>query len=76
MTRYEETAALPKRTAQEVAKFFIHQVALRQGAPEVLIRDRGIAFIAELMKRVLHNRTTNPRRNTAYHPKQMGKWSA
>ena len=72
MTRYAETAALPKGTAQEVAKFFIHQVVLRHGAPEVLITDRGTAFTAELMQGVLRYSNTDHRRTTAYHPQTNG----
>ena len=72
MSRYSGIAALPKGTAQEVAKFFIHQVVLRHGAPEVLITDRGTAFTAELMQGVLHYSNTDHRRTTAYHPQTNG----
>lgn len=72
MTRYAETAALPRGTAQEVAKFFISQVVLRHGAPEVLITDRGTAFTAELMQGILHYSNTDHRRTTAYHPQTNG----
>lgn len=72
MTRYAETAALPRGTAQEVAKFFINQVVLRHGAPEVLITDRGTAFTAELMQGILRYSNTDHRRTTAYHPQTNG----
>ncbi|XP_072143827.1 retrovirus-related Pol polyprotein from transposon 412 isoform X2 [Dermacentor andersoni] len=39
LTRFAETKALPKGSAAEVAKFFVENILLRHGAPEVLITD-------------------------------------
>lgn len=72
LTRYAETTALPRGTAVEVAKFFIHQIVLRHGAPEVVITDRGTAFTADLMQSILRFSYTDHRKTTAYHPQTNG----
>lgn len=72
LTRYAETSALPSGTALEVAKFFVHQIVLRHGAPEVLITDRGPAFMAELLQEILVYSHTDHRRTTSYHPQTNG----
>lgn len=72
LTRYAETAALASGNAIEVARFFIKNIVLRHGAPEVLITDRGTAFTAELTQQILHLSHTSHRRTTAYHPQTNG----
>lgn len=72
LTRYAETKALPKGSASEVAKFFVENIVLRHGAPEVLITDRGTAFTADLTQAILAYSQTNHRRTTAYHPQTNG----
>lgn len=56
----------------EVARFFVHEILLRHGAPAVLITDRGTAFTAQLMQQILHYSNTSHRRTTAYHPQTNG----
>ena len=72
LTRYAETKALPKGSAAEVARFFVENILLRHGAPEVLITDRGTAFTAELTQAILRYSHTSHRRTTAYHPQTNG----
>ena len=72
LTRYAETKALPKGSAAEVARFFVENILLRHGAPEVLITDRGTAFTAELTQAILRYSQTSHRRTTAYHPQTNG----
>uniref|UniRef100_A0A224Z186 Tick transposon n=1 Tax=Rhipicephalus zambeziensis TaxID=60191 RepID=A0A224Z186_9ACAR len=72
LTRYAETRALPKGSAAEVAKFFVENIVLRHGAPEVLITDRGTAFTADLTQAILRYSQTSHRRTTAYHPQTNG----
>lgn len=72
LTRFAETQALPSGTCMEVARFFVHAILLRHGAPEVVITDRGTAFTAELMQAILHFSQTAHRRTTAYHPQTNG----
>lgn len=72
LTRFAETKPLPTGTAMEVARFFVHEILLRHGAPAVLITDRGTAFTAELMQQILHYSNTSHRRTTAYHPQTNG----
>lgn len=72
LTRYAETCALSRATAGEAAKFFICQIVLRHGAPDVIITDRGTAFCSELMQVILRYSRTTHRRTTAYHPQTNG----
>lgn len=72
LTRYAETRALPRATAAEVAKFFIYDIVLRHGAPEVIITDRGTAFTAEFMQNVLRLTHSHHRKSTGYHPQTNG----
>uniref|UniRef100_A0A6G5A9A9 Putative tick transposon n=1 Tax=Rhipicephalus microplus TaxID=6941 RepID=A0A6G5A9A9_RHIMP len=72
MTQYAETSPLAKGTANEVAQFFVTQIVLRHGAPQVVITDKGTAFTARLMQSVMKLTHTDHRRTTAYHPQTNG----
>lgn len=72
LTRYAESRALPSATAADVAKFFVESIVLRHGAPEVLITDRGAAFVSQLMAEILRLSNTHHRKTTAYHPQTNG----
>ncbi|UYV83597.1 hypothetical protein LAZ67_23001581 [Cordylochernes scorpioides] len=52
-SRYIETAALPRGTAEEIADFFLQRVVLRHGAPKTVISDRGSCFLSKLFNEVL-----------------------
>lgn len=62
---------LEPRTAAELARFFVHSIVLRHGAPTVGITDRGTAFLAEL-KRCLLNMTRTVHRQTTAYPQRNG----
>lgn len=66
------TKALPKGTATEIARFFLHDIVLRHGAPSTVITDRGAAFTAKLMQDALRLSHTSHRKTTAYHPQTNG----
>lgn len=72
LTRYAETASVPRATAAEVAQFFVHNIVLRHGAPQIVITDRGTAFTADLTQSVMILTHTTHRRTTAYHPQTNG----
>lgn len=72
LTRYAETKAIPQANSYEVAKFFVHHIVLRHGAPSAVITDRGTAFTAELMQDVLQLTHSSHRKSTAYHPQTNG----
>lgn len=72
LTRYAETACVPTATAQEVATFFLHNILLRHGAPQVIISDRGTPFIAKLLDDLLRLANTTHRLTSAYHPQTNG----
>lgn len=73
LTRYAETRALQRRTAEEVAHFVLESIVLRHGAPSIVITDRGTAaFTAQLMQIVMTLSGTSRRKTTAYHPQTSG----
>ncbi|KAM7287669.1 WAS/WASL-interacting protein family member 2-like [Ixodes scapularis] len=72
LTRYAETKALPSKIAVAVAKFFIDSIALRHGAPKVLITDCGSSFMSQMTQEILRLSHTNHLRNTAYHHQTNG----
>lgn len=72
LTRYAETKALPRGTASEVAKFFVHHIILRHGAPSCVITDRGTSFTAQMMEDIFKLSCTSHRKTTAYHPQTNG----
>ncbi|XP_037519509.1 uncharacterized protein K02A2.6-like [Rhipicephalus sanguineus] len=71
LTRYAETTPLPSSNATEVASYLVN-IALRHGAPEVLITDRGTIFTAELTQQILRLSHTMHRRTTADHLQTNG----
>ncbi|UYV77425.1 K02A2.6-like [Cordylochernes scorpioides] len=72
-SRYIETAALPRGTAEEIADFFLQKVVLRHGAPKTVISDRGSCFLSKLFKDVLKICNTLHRKTTSYHPQTNGQ---
>lgn len=72
LTRYIETRALPRGTANDIATFFVHGIVLRHGAPTVVITDRGTAFTAQLTEDIMHLSGSVHRKATAYHPQTNG----
>lgn len=72
LTRYAETSALRRGTADEAAQFFLESIVLRHGAPAVVITDRGTAFMAKFLDIVLRLSGTAHRKTTAYHPQTNG----
>lgn len=72
LTRYCEAKALPRGTSAEIARFFLHSIVLRHGAPAVVITDRGTAFTSALTEEVMKLTYTDHRRTTAYHPQTNG----
>lgn len=66
MQCYAEVKA--RRTAVKVARHFVYDIVLRQGAPAALITDRSAAFTAELLQRVTKLMHINHRKTTADPP--------
>lgn len=50
---YAEAKTLPKGSANEVANFFVDNIPLQHGTPEVLITDKAISFMAHLTQAIL-----------------------
>lgn len=72
LTYYLKMKALPKGSAAEVAKFFVENILLQHGAPEVLITNRGTVFTADLTRAILQYSQTSYQRTTAYHLQMNG----
>ncbi|UYV64450.1 hypothetical protein LAZ67_3000767, partial [Cordylochernes scorpioides] len=72
-SRYIETAALPRGTAEEIADFFLQKVVLRHGAPKTVISDWGSCFLSKLFKEVLKICNTLHKKTTSYHPQTNGQ---
>ncbi|UYV79839.1 K02A2.6-like, partial [Cordylochernes scorpioides] len=72
-SRYIETAALTRGTAEEIADFFLQKVVLRHGAPKTVISDRGSCFLSKLFKEVLKICNTLHKKTTSYHPQTNGQ---
>ncbi|UYV70247.1 K02A2.6-like [Cordylochernes scorpioides] len=72
-SRYIETAALPRGTAEEIADFFLQRVVLRHGAPKTVISDRGSCFLSKLFNEVLKICNTLHKKTTSYHPQTNGQ---
>lgn len=71
-TRFVETAALPDATAECVARFLLHHIILRHGAPQVLITDRGHSFLAQTVEALLQACKVDHRTTSPYHPQTNG----
>ncbi|RWS23655.1 gag-pol fusion protein-like protein, partial [Leptotrombidium deliense] len=71
-TRYAETKATRTSTAAEVSEFLAVNVICRHGAPRQLLSDRGTAFLAEVVEKLLLCVGTEHLRTTAYHPQTNG----
>lgn len=59
LTCYSKTKALPKGSVAWVAKFFVENIMLRRGAPEVLIMDGGTNFTADLTQAIVEYSQTS-----------------
>jgi len=71
-SKYAETAALPRGTAEECAGFFLKNIILRHGAPSTVISDRGTPFLSKIFEQLLERCKTAHSKTTAYHPQTNG----
>lgn len=71
-SKYAETAALSRATAEEVADFLLHSVILRHGAPRSVLSDRGSQFTSHIFRHILELCGSIQLKTTAYHPQTNG----
>ncbi|GFW07400.1 transposon Ty3-I Gag-Pol polyprotein [Trichonephila clavipes] len=57
---------------EEIAKFLLEEIVLRQGAPRVIITDRGAVFRSRLVSSLVDLCNIDHRFTTAYHPQTNG----
>ncbi|GFV37775.1 hypothetical protein TNCV_3040331 [Trichonephila clavipes] len=72
-TRYAITKASPTAEVDEIAKFLLEEIALRHGAPRVIITDRGAVFRSRLVSSLVDLCNIDHRFTAAYHP--PNKWT-
>ncbi|GFS95854.1 transposon Tf2-6 polyprotein [Trichonephila clavipes] len=70
-TRYAITKASPTAEVDEIAKFLLGEIVLRQGAPQVIITDRGAVFQSRLVSSIGDLCNIDHRFTTVYHPQKM-----
>ena len=61
-------ATIEKTSAEELAKLFWNYVWKLYGLPESIISDRGVQFVAEMMKELNNLLGIQTKLSTAYHP--------
>ncbi|UYV72148.1 K02A2.6-like, partial [Cordylochernes scorpioides] len=71
-TRFAITRALPNAGAIEIAKFLLEEVILKQGAPRIIISDRGRVLQSRVVSEIIKLCDTTHRMTTAYHPQTNG----
>ncbi|GFV37803.1 retrovirus-related Pol polyprotein from transposon 412 [Trichonephila clavipes] len=71
-TRYAITKASPTAEVDEIAKFLLEEIALRHGAPRVIITDRGAVFRSRLVSSLVDLCNIDHRFTAAYHPQTNG----
>ena len=71
-TKWVEAIAIPKQSAEIVAKCFVEEFVCRHGTPEKLLTDRGRAFIGEMMTNIHQKLGTDPLRTAGFHPETNG----
>ncbi|ELQ76078.1 RNA-directed DNA polymerase, LTR Retrotransposon [Trachipleistophora hominis] len=69
MTKWAEARALKRKTAKEVAKFFIEEIMLRHGTPRRIVTDQGREFMEETLKKIFELLTRRKITTTPYNSK-------
>ena len=73
LTKWAETRALKKKTAEGVAKFIYEEFVLRHGPPEVLLTDQGLEFNNKIVKKLCDMINTRKAFTSAYNPRCNGQ---
>lgn len=72
LKRYAETFAVTNSSAADVADFFLHQILLRHGGPQVIISDPGRPLVSKLLEELIRATSTPNNCTSTYHPQTNG----
>jgi transposase InsO family protein len=72
MTKFAETAAIPKADKWNVANFIDEHIIFKHGAPLKILTDQGKVFASNLCKQIYSNHEIIHVRTSAYHPATNG----
>ena len=70
-TKFHVAKAVPDTSAKTVA-LFIYELMLRFGAPQIVISDRGSAFMSQVLQEYLSHQAIAHFPTTPYHPQGNG----
>jgi hypothetical protein len=71
-TKYAWAIPISEMTTEVIMKKFMSEIVCTQGAPEVILTDRGTPFISELAKAIYEMIESKKVQTTAYHPQTNG----
>ena len=72
LTKWCVAEAIPKASAEEVARVLVEKVVYKFGLCKYLITDRGVQFTSELFRAVCKKLAIKQCFSTAYHPQSQG----
>ena len=73
LTKWAEAKAVKTNTAAHVATFMYENIISRFGCPKILISDRGLHFLNDLIEQMTNRFQTKHRKTTPYHPQTHGQ---
>jgi transposase InsO family protein len=59
---------IPQQDAETIARHFVHEIALRFGAPAQILTDQGSNFLSDLFKNMCRMLRIKKIQTTAFHP--------
>lgn len=72
LARWPEAKAIPKKSAKEAAKAFAELIALRHGAPTLLLSDSGSDFNNQLLSSIFKQLGADKAISAPRHPQSHG----
>ena len=73
LTKWAEAKAVKTDTAAYPAAFIYENIIVRFGCPKILVSDRGIHFLNDLISEMTHKFQIYHRKKTLYHPQTNGQ---
>ena len=73
LTKWAEAKAVKMNTAANAATFMYENIISRFGCPKILVNDRGIHFLNEMIQEMTNRFKIDHRKTTPYHPQTNGQ---
>ena len=73
LTKWAETKAVKTNTAAHAATFMYENIIVRFGCPKILVSDRDIHFLNELIQEMTDRFQIDHRKTTPYHHQTNGQ---